>query len=70
MKTNLFSEAVKKEFSFLAEDLEYNIIQEITNLKRRVCFGHFLSRHTTLIIVQDRGQVLINLGEASKPRND
>ena len=71
MNDNIFSKAVKENFSFLITEYGYNIIQE--NYQPETMGNAlvvFASRYTIFKIVQDRGQVLINIGEASMPRTE
>jgi len=71
MKSKLFSDLVKEYFDFLVETYGFSIKHEEY---RSEVMGNasviFESLHIGINIVLDRGQVLINIGPSSLPRQD
>ena len=71
MEKNVFFEAVEREFDFLLTEYDYHIFQE-TYVSEQMGNASvvFISNLTIISIVLDRGQVLMEIGERSKPSKD
>jgi hypothetical protein len=71
MNENAFTKEVRKEFAFLFDDYDFQIDKESSEPARMGNAGVVLvSSNVLMSIVKDRGQVLINIGEVSKPREE